>query len=731
MQSSLNGQSVLRVTIPVPLAQVFDYLPPPGIDSSSIATGSRVAVPFGRGDRVGVVVGHARESEIDPRRLKAARRLLDPQPLITPELCASLNWAARYYQHPLGEVFETALPTGLRRAGALPTEGTRALTRVENADATTPRTGSRAAALYALLAAGPRTYAELDDDIPGWRGSATTLRSRGLVATTELKTRAPPRRPIAGPPLNDEQAAAVEAVSQSLGSFAPMLLEGITGSGKTEVYLALIEQVIARGGQALVLVPEIGLTPQALRRFRERLACRIAVLHSGLADGERTRAWLDAARGEADVVIGTRSAIFAPLLRAGIVIVDEEHDGSYKQQDGWRYSARDLAIVRARALDVPVLLGSATPSLETLANVESGRYRRLTLSSRAGSARPPRFELLDMRGKPLQHGLADATIGALRACLGRGEQALVFRNRRGYAPVLACHTCAWHAACARCDKPLTWHRGAARLSCHHCGAEQRVPAACPQCGNMHLAPIGLGTERIEESLHELFPDATIVRVDRETTRRKNAVDDLLGTLADDRSALIVGTQMLAKGHDLPNLTLVVIVGVDEGLYSVDFRAEERLAQLIVQVAGRAGRARKPGTVWLQTHHPEHPLLQTVLRHGYAAAAQRLLEERREAGLPPFTHMALLRAEAKDQSAVDEFMRFARALAPQSAEVDVVGPMPAPMPRRAGMQRAQMLFNAATRAALQGALPGFVAGVRALREARRVRWSLDVDPLDLY
>ena len=721
---------VLRITIPVPLAQAFDYLPPAGVDARTIVAGCRVAVPFGSGERVGVVIGHLQDSELEPRRLKRVREVLDPEPLITTELCASLTWAARYYQHPLGEVFETALPSGLRRAKALPSAGVRALARTESA-AAAPRAGSRAAALYALLADGPRTYAELDANLPAWRSAAATLRGRGLVATTELIARTLPRSPISGPPLSDEQTAAVAAVSRTFGSFAPTLLEGITGSGKTEVYLALIERIIARGEQALVLVPEIGLTPQALRRFRERLACRIAVMHSGLADGERTRAWLAAARGEADVVIGTRSAVFAPLLRPGIVIVDEEHDASYKQQDGWRYSARDLALVRARAFETPVLLGSATPSLETLANVESGRYGRLRLSSRPGTARLPRFELIDLCGKPAPHGLADATIAALRACLARGEQALVFRNRRGYAPVLSCHTCGWHADCVRCDKPLTWHRGAARLACHHCGAEQRVPTTCPQCANAYLAPIGLGTERIEETLATLFPDTRIVRVDRETTRGKNGVDDLLGSLADEKPALIVGTQMLAKGHDLPNLTLVVIVGVDEGLYSVDFRAEERLAQLIVQVAGRAGRARKPGTVCLQTHHPEHPLLQTVLHHGYAAAAQRLLNERREAGLPPYTHMALLRAEAKQQSAVDEFFNAAKAFAPQSADIDIVGPMPAPMPRRAGMQRAQMLFNSATRAALQNALPDFVARARALREARRVRWSLDVDPLDLY
>ncbi|MEP6939748.1 MAG: primosomal protein N' [Rudaea sp.] len=724
--------TVLRVALPVPLAQAFDYLPPRSVSARDIAPGCRVCVPFANRERVGVVVGHEDHSEIDPARLKQVREVLDPTPLITAELCATLAWASRYYQHPLGEVLETALPVGLRRRAALPREGEPALARSVGPDSPSPpRAGSNAATLYALLAEGPRAFTDLDSALPGWRAAAATLRKRALVESTMLSRRAHPRKPLHGPPASVEQAAAIAAVGARLGGFAPILVEGITGSGKTEVYLALIAQVIARGGQALVLVPEIGLTPQALRRFHERLACRIAVLHSGLADGERTRAWLAAARGEADVVIGTRSAVFAPLPRAGIVVVDEEHDGSYKQQDGWRYSARDLAIVRARALDVPVVLGSATPSLETLANVESGRYERLLLSTRPGGARVPRFELCDLRGKPLQHGLADATVAALRACLARGEQALVFRNRRGYAPVLGCHSCGWHATCARCDKPLTWHRGAARLACHHCGAQQRVPAQCPECANLQLAPIGIGTERLEEALGGFFPEARIIRVDRETTRRRNAVDDLLGELGDDKPALIVGTQMLAKGHDLPNLTLVVIVGVDEGLYSVDFRAEERLAQLIVQVAGRAGRARKPGTVWLQTHHPDHPLLQTVLRHGYAAAAQRLLGERREAGLPPYTHLALLRAEAKQQAAVDAFLREARALAPTSAELEVVGPMPAPMPRRAGMLRAQMLFNAVTRAALQSVLPDFVAGLRALREARRVRWSLDVDPVDLY
>jgi primosomal protein N' (replication factor Y) len=722
----------LRVAIAVPLAQAFDYLPPAGVDAHAVIAGTRLAVPFGRGERVGIVLGHGNGSDVESAKLRRALRVLDDTPLLSGELAQTLAWAARYYQHPLGEVLEAALPASLRRVRALPAPvGERALARTAASDSALPRTGSRAAALYELLAAGPFTYSALDADLPGWRSAAATLRKRGLVAITSLQMRRPPVAPIAGPPLSGEQKAVITAVSAQADQFAPFVLEGITGSGKTEVYLALIAEVIARGQQALVLVPEIGLTPQTLRRFRERLACRIAVLHSGIADDERARAWLEAARGEAQVIIGTRSAVLAPLAQAGIIVVDEEHDASYKQQEGWRYHARDLALVRAKALGVPVVLGSATPSLETLANIENGRYTRLHLTSRPGSARPPQFQLIDLRGKPLQHGLADATIAALRACLARGEQALVFRNRRGYAPVLACHVCAWHAACARCDKPLTWHRGAAQLACHHCGAQQRVPSACPQCGNAYLAPLGHGTERLEETLAQLFPQTPLVRIDRETTRRKNAVDDLLGRLANEEPALIVGTQMLAKGHDLANLTLVVIVGVDEGLYSVDFRAEERLAQLIVQVAGRAGRARKPGTVLLQTHEPQHPLLQTVLREGYATAATRLLRERRDAGLPPYTHLALLRAQAAQSAHVDAFLRAAQETADNPTSMSLLGPMPAPMPRRAGMQRAQLLLSAEERARLHAFLPEWIARLRALSEARRVRWSIDVDPIDLY
>jgi primosomal protein N' (replication factor Y) len=722
---------VLRVAVPVPLPQLFDYLPPRGIDAASIEIGSRVAIPFGSGKRVGIVIETLARSELPLSRLKPAIALLDDEPAINGELLATLQWVSRYYLHPLGEVLDTALPVGLRRAKPLPDDGDMALTRAVDAVEPKLRAGSNSAALFALLANGPHSYAALDVQMPAWRGAAANLRKRGLIVSTRIAASAMPSVRIDPPPLTDEQRLATETIGQSFGDYAPFLLEGITGSGKTEVYLALAEQVLARNGQVLVLVPEIGLTPALQRRFRDRVGHRIHVLHSNLSDGDRTRAWLAAARGESCVILGTRSAIFVPLPTAGLIVVDEEHDGSYKQQDGLRYSARDLAQVRGKALSVPVILGSATPSLESLANVEAGRYRRLKLGSRPGAARLPEFQFVDLRGKRLNDGLSEELIKAVRDCVARGEQALLFRNRRGYSPVLMCHACGWHAACERCDKPMTWHRGVAQMRCHHCGAQSPVPSHCPSCGNLTLEPRGIGTERMEQALTKLFPNVPVIRIDRETTRNRGGVDERLQQLKPDQPGILVGTQMLAKGHDLPNLTLVGLIGVDDGLFSVDFRASERLCQLIVQVAGRAGRALKPGKVLLQTLHPDHPLLRTLLKSGYAKVAADLLEERREAALPPFAFLALLRSEAKTAALADAFLACALRLAGTPDGIAVVGPMPAPMPLRAGMHRAQLLLSAEDRPQFHAFLAQWIAQLRVLDEARRVRWSLDIDPMDLY
>ncbi len=710
---------------------LFDYLPPSDTTAQSIAPGSRVAVAFGRRRQVGIVIGASEDSDIDPERLKRVR-LLDAKPLLNAELLSTLQWLSRYYLHPLGEVIEAALPASLRRPRALPEEGESALMLAVGAEPGTIRSGTASAKLAQLLADGPLTTAQLDKAFAQWRGAAAHLRRRGLVVATRIKsTESTPSIRLVAPPLTGAQRAAIESVASQFDKFSACLLDGVTGSGKTEVYLALSEQALVRNRQVLVLVPEIGLTPQLVRRFRDRLPAPVYVMHSNLADGERTRAWLAATKGGAGVFIGTRSAVFTPLPDAGLIVVDEEHDASYKQQDSIRYHARDAALVRARALGVPVVLGSATPALETLANVDAGRYQHLHLPSRPGAARAPDLRCIDLRGKPLRDGLAAPLISAIRDCLARGEQALVFRNRRGFAPLLMCRGCGWHATCERCDKPLTWHRGAMRLRCHHCGVESRVPDQCPHCGQPELAPIGLGTERMEQALRNLFPDAMIVRIDRETVRGRNTVDDLLGRLAPDQPGIYVGTQMLAKGHDLPNLTTVGLVGVDDGLFSIDFRAGERLAQLVVQVAGRAGRALKPGTVWLQTHEPDHPLLRELIKRGYAHLARILLSERRSAGLPPYAHLALLRAQASTLTRVEEFLGDAVRVAEPPSDVNLLGPMPAPMPRRAGMHRGQLLLSAEQRSALHRFLEAWLSRVRELASTRQVRWSIDVDPLDLY
>ncbi|NEL79015.1 MAG: primosomal protein N', partial [Xanthomonas perforans] len=465
---------------------------------------------------------------------------------------------------------------------------------------------------------------------PQWREAARSLAKRGHAERVAVPADSIPPRPGSGPQLNDEQQAAADAIRAQSG-FATYLLDGVTGSGKTEVYLQAIADCLAAGRQALVLVPEIGLTPQTLGRFRARLGVPVHALHSGLSDGERARVWAAAWRGEAKLVVGTRSAVFTPLPNAGLIVIDEEHDGSYKQQDGIRYHARDFALVRGKALDVPVILGSATPSLESLHNAYSGRYRHLRLSRRAGEARPPRVRVLDVRKRPLKDGLSPEVLAGIGATLARGEQVLVFKNRRGYAPVLLCHDCGWTAACQRCSTPLhqtpmTVHAGGRRLQCHHCGARQQAPLACPACASLALQPQGIGTERLEERLTEAFPEFPVVRIDRSTTQRRDALETQLARLGSE-AGILVGTQILAKGHDLPRLTMVVVVGIDEGLFSADFRAAEKLSQQLIQVAGRAGRADRPGEVWLQTHHPEHPLLQTLVNGGYHAFADAELQQR--------------------------------------------------------------------------------------------------------
>ena len=733
----MTAPAILRVALPVPLPRLFDYLPPPGLEASAVAVGARLRVPFGQREVCGLVVGHGlAEPGVE---LRAALAAPDGAPLLQGELLASLRWLAAYLHAPLGEVLAAALPAALRRGEPLPD-----ITRhgwVLNEAGRTALAAMRAGKPKALagLLVDVRDEDGLDATSPGWRTPLRALRERGLVERVAetgsgslSRGSGPDPVPSAFSP-NTEQQVAIDAIRSAEG-FAPFLLDGVTGSGKTEVYLQAIADCLARGRQALVLVPEIGLTPQALARFRARLGVPVHALHSGLTDSERAATWLAAASGQARVIVGTRSAVFVPLPEAGLIVVDEEHDGSYKQFDGIRYHARDFAIVRARALAVPVVLGSATPSLETLHNAQSGRYALLRLRRRAGDARPPQVRVLDVRKRPLHAGLSEESLAAIRAALDAGGQVLVFRNRRGYAPVLLCHDCGWSAHCPRCSTPerptaMTVHAHGKRLQCHHCGHRRPSPPACPDCASLALQPQGNGTERIEAELQARFDAVPVIRIDRGSTGQRDGLQKHLDALGN-RPGILIGTQMLAKGHDLGNLVLVVVVGIDEGLFSADFRSGEKLAQLLIQVAGRAGRADRPGTVLLQTHHPEHPLLQTLVAGGYHAFADGELALREAAGFPPFAHLALLRAEAKRAELPLQFLQLAKTLLDGSA-IEVHGPLPAPMPRRAGFVRSQLLLAAPARAALHAALDVAVPALYGAPDARRVRWSLDVDPLDLY
>jgi primosomal protein N' (replication factor Y) len=560
-----------------------------------------------------------------------------------------------------------------------------------------------------------------------WRKTLSSVMKQDWVLEEEAPAVIPRFNP--GPELVPDQREAVDALSGALGSFGCHLLDGVTGSGKTEVYMNLLEQVITNGRQGLVLVPEIGLTPQLLRRFRSRLGFEPAVIHSGLSAGRRLESWAAARSGRARLLVGTRSALFTPMPELGIIILDEEHDASFKQQDGFRYSARDIAVKRAAELDLPIVLGSATPSLESLRNAVLGRYSWHRLRERATRAPLPAWRVLDMRQQGAISGLAALSLQAMAETLERGEQVMVFLNRRGYAPVLMCQQCGWSGNCSRCDAHLTWHRKAGRLVCHHCGSQSAAPQFCPECRADALMGAGEGTQQLEESLQKRFAGTPILRFDRDRTSRAGVLDDQLEQVRNGGPCLLVGTQMLAKGHHFPGVTLVVIVNIDQAMYSADFRALERMGQMILQVAGRAGREDKPGTVILQTLHPEHAALELLLGQGYEAYARWLLNERQAAGLPPSGYQALLRAEAHDRSVTEHFLDDAARIFPQG-EARVYGPMPAIMERVGGRSRMYLVVQGAVRMALHRQVDQWLPALRKLPLARKVRWAVDIDPQNL-
>ncbi|MCW5589329.1 MAG: primosomal protein N' [Legionellales bacterium] len=660
--------TIVHIAMATPLRNCFDYRLD---DTQRIpAIGARVLVPFGARQMVGIVIAVDTHTELALKQLKPIIRILDETPLIDETLLKLCHWASDYYHHPLGDVLSSALPKLLREGREANLSSTNKITSKKKMN---------------------------DDDKPS------------II-------------------LNSEQIAAVEKITAQLDHFATFLLDGVTGSGKTEIYLQIIEKVLQHHKQILVLVPEIALTPQTMIRFTHRFGDQVTVLHSGLTDKTRMQIWLKIRDATIPIVIGTRSAIFTPCRQLGLIILDEEHDLSFKQQEGFRYSARDLAIVRAKQCAIPIILGSATPSLESYLNAKQRRYHYLQLTERAGNAMLPKINIIDLRSQELKANLTPTVIEGIHQTLEKKQQVLLFLNRRGYAPLVMCHQCGWMADCKNCDAHLTWHAAEKKLFCHHCGANQNLFKHCPQCQAQTLFTVGIGTEKLVEQLTQLFPDKTIVRIDRDTTRKKGELEKLLTQIQNNQAEIIVGTQMIAKGHHFPKVTMVVIVDADSGLLSADFRASERMGQLLMQVSGRAGREDQFGQVYIQTHQPQHQLLQCLIKHDYHQFLTVLTQERRIAQLPPFSYLALVRSDAKQRQDAIEFLEsFKKYLINEN--ITVLGPIPALLEKRAGKYRALLLLNAKQRAPLHAAIKKCLKKIEHTSQPR-VRWSVEIDPQDV-
>ncbi|QAX81547.1 primosomal protein N' [Candidatus Pseudomonas adelgestsugas] len=736
--------AILRLALLSPLRNLFDYRAPADVPLAQLQSGVRVRVPFGHRKTIGIVIEVTDHSTVPVEKLKSALAILDVTPLLPPSLLKLCLWAAQYYQHSIGDTLSLALPALLRQGELAEDRQERFWSMAPGVRLDDPRLtyAPRQRETLAIIAKHPHGIAnQLLSKLLLSRASLNLLLAKGLVQVEIRKHNTSQRHShwLAQPelPLNSEQSAAYKAIRASFDSFHAFLIAGVTGSGKTEVYLQLIHETLQSGKQALVLIPEINLGPQTIARFKQRFHAYIALMHSAVNNRERLKSWLAARDGRVDIIIGTRSALFTPMQNPGLIIIDEEHDSSYKQQEGVRYHARDLALVRARQEGIPIVLGSATPSLESLHNAYKGRYGLIHLNERAGNAKQPRFIRLDIKSYQLNSGISKPMQQAIGQTLAIGQQVLVFLNRRGFAPTLLCYNCGWMSECLRCDARMTVHQRYSELRCHHCGYAEQMPHHCKQCGIVDLHPVGAGTERAEEHLEILFPAYPVLRVDQDSTARKDAMNKLLATIQKNQACILLGTQMLSKGHHFPLVTLVSILDADSGLFSSDFRGSEHMAQLIMQVAGRAGRANEPSKVIIQTHFVNHPLLIQLTEKGYLAFAKQMLKERCSANLPPFTHLALLRAEAHKPGQAENFLDKAYSTAEyllsklNLTSIELLGPVPAPMERRAGRYRAQLLLQAMSRAPLHKLLNSWLITLEQIPGSRKVRWSLDVDPIDLY
>ena len=721
----------------MPLRRHYDYVIGENFRQVEFLPGTRVSVPFGRRkDQVGMVLGVVDQSPLQPDQLKSVSKVIDYEPLFSPRHFELLCWAADYYHYPVGEVLFSTLP-GLLRKGKSVERGYDEIFRV-SAEGGKTDPGNNAPAQIALLrilrsCPGGLTRQELRTKQTQYAKPLKALLEKGLVRRLIAGVAGPVAAETEdrGFALNQRQIQAINSITAKTEAHHTHVLQGITGSGKTEVYIEAVRRVIEQNRQALILVPEIGLTTQFIDRLKRRLPVDIRVQHSALNETERLRNWLAARNGEAAVIIGTRSAVWTPLKSPGIYVVDEEHDPSYKQESGFRYSAKDIAIVRGKLDNVPVVLGSATPSLETLKNIRSRKYGEQHLPTRASGAKPPEISFINLRNEPVSGAVSKTLLDEIAITLEKNNQVLLFLNRRGYAPVILCHSCGWYAECGHCSVKMTYHKDKNRLICHHCDARRVLPARCPNCDEAELIEVGHGTQRLDQTLTEHFPDARILRIDRDSTRRKGSMERMIKEITTGKADILIGTQMLAKGHHFPRLTLVGIIDADAGLLSTDFRASERLAQLIVQVSGRAGREDRPGVVFIQTHFPEHPLLQTLVAQGYDQFAGLLLAERKKAQLPPYSYLALLGAEAAGREAAEKFLHEARNRLKQcSADLRIFGPVNAPIEKRRGHYRNQLLIQSANRNVLRKAMAQWCRLLESIPGANRTRWSLDIDPQDM-
>lgn len=736
---------ILQVAVPSPLFSSFDYKPPQRDDSVSLDSniGVRVLVPFGRRKVVGILLAVKQGSSIEKHKLKHAEKIIDQESVFTPAVYDMLIWSANYYQHPIGEVFASSLPARLRTGNSLSSEESRWSIATDSTAASNPELGraKKQRALFDFIQQEKSVNRKQVVDAGFTISILNSLMAKGLITSYQLTLQRD------GPfitdgianeqahELNPDQQVAVDSISAKLDRYSCFLLDGVTGSGKTEVYMRAMQAQLLKGKQCLVLVPEIGLTPQTIERFTQRFNCPIAALHSGLNDTERLNAWSQALHGEAGIIIGTRSAVFTPMLNPGLIIVDEEHDGSFKQQDGFRYSARDLAVIRARSENVCVLLGSATPSLESIHNANTQKFTHLKLKHRAGSAQPATMELIDVSEQSLECGFSEQLLYKIETHLKNDSQILVFINRRGYAPVLSCQSCGWIAECDSCIANFTVHSNPVAIRCHHCGTRRSIPKFCPTCKSRDLNTHGMGTQKIEQFLTERFLSTPVIRIDRDSTRNKNSLSDLLSEVDKGEPCLLIGTQMLAKGHHFPNITLVAVVDADAGLFSADFRGQEHMAQTIIQVAGRAGRAKRSGEVVIQSRHCGHGTLQSICQSDYGEFVELILAERKAAAMPPFSYLALLKAEAADMATALRFLTLADRLVNElktslGIPVERIGPLPAPMEKRANRYRTHLTLKCVHRAALQELLKQLMPELVQLKQPAKLRWSLDVDPQDL-